>query len=115
MLEKRIYEQRKKLGLTQKDLGDALGVSKVSICYWEKGIKKPSTKNLIELTKILNVSLEYLIGNDAYVVASEDESYGLMMTKEEINVIEELRKHPKLYDMFTESPKRVLDRISKNY
>ncbi len=114
-LERRIREQRKQQGLTQKKLGELLGVSKVSVCHWEKGLKRPSSKNLIQLSKVLNVPLEYLIGNDEYIISSEDEKYGLMMSKEEIKLIEELRKYPKLYDMLINSPKRVLDSISKNY
>lgn len=112
-LGRRIYEQRKNQGLTQKDLGSLVGVSKVSICHWEKGTKRPSTKNLIQLSKVLNTPLEYLIGNDEYVISNEDESYGLMMTNEEINMIKELREHERLYDMMNENPKRTLDRIEK--
>jgi len=113
-LAKRIKEKRLEQHLTQEELGKLLNVSKVSVCHWEKGIKRPSSKNLIQLSKVLNTPLEYLIGNDTYVIASKDESYGMMMAKEEINVIQELRDHEKLYDMMIENPKRALDRIEKN-
>src|SRR5574344_2682902 len=102
----RIREVRKERKLSQEELGNLIGVSKVSVCNWEREIKKPSSKNLISLSKILNVSLEYLIGNDKYVVSSAKTEYGLMMANEEIEIIKELRNHPKLFEKLSENPKR---------
>lgn len=113
-LSKRIKEKRIEAGLTQEALGKELNVSKVSVCNREKGLKKPSSKNLIQLSKVLNTPLEYLIGNDTYVVSEDDEKYGLMLATEEINIIKELRNHKKLYDMLMDNPKRTFDRIDKN-
>lgn len=113
-LGKRIREKRKLAGLTQDELGQLLNVSKVSVCNWEKGIKNPSSKNLMALSKVLNVPLEYLIGNDKYVISSGNEDYGLMMANEEIEIIKELRNYPKLFEKLVENPKRTIDRINKN-
>lgn len=114
-LTKRIKEKRLAAGLTQSELGNLLGVSKVTVCHWEKGDKVPSANHLINLSKILNVSIDYLLGSDAYVVSSSDKKYGLMMADEEINIIRELRKHEKLYNMLiNDNPKRTFDRIEKN-
>ncbi len=114
VLGKRIKEVRKSRDLTQDDLAQMIGVSKVTICYWEKEIKKPSTKNLILLSKKLNTPVEYLIGNDEYVVSESDNNYGLMMTNEEIDLINELRNHENLYRVLVENPKRTCERIEKN-
>ncbi len=113
-LAKRIKERRIECGYTQEDLGNLLGISKVSVCNWERGLKKPSSKNLIQISKVLNTPLEYLIANDKYVVSSKDEHYGLMMATEEIEIIKELRVHRKLYESLSENPKRMFDRIDKN-
>ncbi len=115
MYGKRIYEQRKKKGLTQKDVADALGITNISVSQWENEKKMPCMKNLTELSKLFNAPIEYLIGNDKYVIANEDESYGLMMTKEEINLIKKLRSYKKLYNMLTTDTERVLERINRNY
>lgn len=114
VLGKRIKEARKNKNLTQDDLAIMLGVSKVTICYWEKDMKKPSTKNLILLSQKLNTPIEYLIGNDEYVVSENNTDYGLMMTNEEIDLINELRNHENLYRTLVESPKRTCERIEKN-
>ena len=113
-LGKRIKEARKKANMSQEDLGKILGVSKVSVCHWAKEVQSPCSKNLIELSKILNTPLEYLIGNDCYVVSDTNNNYGMMMATEEIEIIKELRHHKKLYETLSENPKRALDRLDKN-
>jgi len=112
MLGKRLKEKRHDKKLTQEDLGNMLGVSKVSICNWEKGIKHPSSENLIALSKILNTSIDYLIGNDYYVV-SEDNECEIVMAKDEIALIEELRNHIRVYEMLIDDPKRTIDLIER--
>lgn len=114
-LAKRIREKRIENGYTQEELGNLLNVSKVSVCHWEKNVKRPSSKNLIQLSKVLKTPLEYLIGSDDYVVASDGTDYGIMMAREEIDIIKELRKHEKLYKMLiNDNPRRTFDRIDKN-
>ncbi len=113
ILGDRIKICRKAKNMTQDELGQLIGVSKVSICQWEKGIKTPSTKNLIELTKVFNVELSYLIGNDIYVVADNDDKYSMYMSKEEIEILREIKKHDNLYKDFLDNPSRVIERIKK--
>ena len=114
-LEKRIKEKRLEHEYTQEELGNMIGVSKATICNWEKGVKRPSSKNLIELSKALNADIEYLVGNDIYAVSSRDDRYGIMLADEEMQVVRELRKHKELYKNLCENPKRVIDRIDKNF
>lgn len=114
VLANRIKQCRKRKNMTQEELGNLIDVSKVSICQWEKGTKTPSTKNLILLSKVFNIELEYLIGNDNYVVASNDEKYEMAMAKEEIDIIRELKRHDKLYKELLENPKRAVERIEKS-
>ena len=48
-----IKVNRKKKGLTQKELGEILGVSKRTIINWENRYKKISKKNMEKLKKYL--------------------------------------------------------------
>lgn len=63
-IAERIKSAREKNNLTQADLGKKLGVSRAGVNAWEMGISIPSTKNLVELTKILNVTSDYILGID---------------------------------------------------
>lgn len=48
--------------LTQNDLGKAIGVSGVAIMRYEKDLRTPNIKTLEDLSKVLNVSMGYLMG-----------------------------------------------------
>ena len=51
-----IKEVRKKAGLTQKELGERLGVSYQSIAQWENNLRKPKYDTLKRIAEALDVS-----------------------------------------------------------
>ena len=106
---KRLKELRKQANFTQKQLGDAVGVTKVSICCYENGTRTPTLETLIDLANSLNTELTYLLGIDGFAVAEDDKTCTINIAKDEINLIKELRMHAKLYERLIEDPKRVLD------
>ena len=59
----RLKKLRKDAGLTQVDVANKLGISQPAYASWERGVKKPTQDNLIKLSKILYVSVDYLLGN----------------------------------------------------
>ena len=100
----RIKEKRKQLGLTQQQLGDLVKVTKVSICCYESGARTPNLDTLIDIADVLGVDVDYLLGRDNLVVAEGKNYY---MSKEEINLIKELRNSPNLYEKVISEPKRI--------
>ena len=60
----RIRIMRKSLGLTQADLAKKIGVTKQAITTYETGIREPSFKNLIKLSRVLNVTTDWLLGEN---------------------------------------------------
>ncbi len=62
MLSKRIYELRLSFGWTQVQLAQKLGVTKQTVSNWENDNIQPSIDMLIKLSKIFNVSTDYLLG-----------------------------------------------------
>ena len=63
MLGARLKEARVVAGMSQADVAKAIGVSQPAYCYIENGDKMPSLSVAKQLSKILNVSLDYLVGN----------------------------------------------------
>lgn len=62
----RISFLRKKQGLTQEILAQKIGVSRVSISYWESAVSLPRGDNLVSLAKALNSTPEYIMrGNNS--------------------------------------------------
>ena len=63
-LGEKIAKQRKELNFTQEQLADVLGVSRQSISKWEPDIAYPETEKLIELGKLFDCSMDYLLKED---------------------------------------------------
>ncbi len=55
----RLRQRRTLLGMTQTDLGDALGMSFQQVQKYEKGTNRISSSRLFRLTRALDVSIEY--------------------------------------------------------
>ena len=60
-LGEKIARQRKELNYTQEQLADILGVSRQSISKGESDIAYPETDKLIELGKLFDCSMDYLL------------------------------------------------------
>lgn len=58
-IKDKIYNLRKKSGLSQEDLGFKLGVSRQNVSKWEAGFVQPSFENLKSLCDVFQVSLSY--------------------------------------------------------
>ena len=58
-----IMKARKAKGYTQMTLADALGVSFQAVSNWERGQTCPDIANLSELSRVLDLSIDELLGN----------------------------------------------------
>ena len=113
---KRLKELRISLGLTQEELGKIVNVTKVSICCYEKNMRTPNIETLLDLANALHTSPNYLLGSEIPVTVNEDEEeYGMSISKDDLNIIMELKKHFKLYQQLCENPKRMIDVIDKKF
>ena len=52
---------RKNKGYTQEALADKLGVSRQAVAKWESGQIYPDISNLIQISDLMNVSVDYLV------------------------------------------------------
>lgn len=58
----RVFELRKQRGLTQRELGEIVGLSHKSISTIESGLTSTTIEKLILLAKFFGVSTDYLLG-----------------------------------------------------
>ena len=58
---KLIAKQRKKLNMTQSELGKKLGVTDKSVSKWERGVNVPDISIIVPLCNILNISTDELL------------------------------------------------------
>ena len=59
-----VRDLRKKAGLSQKKLGEIVGVTQGTISQWEKKLTHPRFKTARKLAKALNVSVNDLLEDD---------------------------------------------------
>lgn len=60
-LSERLTLLRKEQGLSQMELAQALDVSRQAVSRWEVGAAVPSTENLRMISKLYQVSFDYLV------------------------------------------------------
>lgn len=65
MIGEKIKNKRKELNLTQEYLADELKISRQAVSKWEKGLSEPSMDNLIKLSEIFGVDMEYFKKDNA--------------------------------------------------
>lgn len=61
----KLQEYRKAEKLSQEELAHRLGVSRQSVSKWEQGISFPETEKLIELSTLMDVSIDSLLKEDS--------------------------------------------------
>lgn len=59
----RLRMLRKMEGLTQEDIALILNINRSTYSYWESGKTKPSINKLIQISKLYNVTIDYIVGN----------------------------------------------------
>lgn len=59
----RLKEIRTKAGLTQRQVADYIGCAPSVYSRYETGEREPSIDTLIQLSRYLNVTIDYMIGN----------------------------------------------------
>lgn len=59
MIGEKIKNKRKELNLTQEYLAKELNISRQAVSKWEKGVSEPSMDNLVKLSEIFGVDIDY--------------------------------------------------------
>ena len=113
LIGERIKQERINRGLTQLELGQMLGVSKVSICGYESGTRTPTMNMFLKLSDALDVSVDYLLGKDIKAVCDSDEEYTVLVAKEDLEIIKELKEYRGLYNKMCDDPKRIIKLIDR--
>ncbi len=81
-----LSEIRKEKGFTQKEFAKLLGISAGNLCEWEKGRIEPNIEFLKKIAKLLECSVDYLLGleDDFGNIVIAGESDGLTEEEKEL-------------------------------
>lgn len=85
----RLKERRESVGLTQKELGEILGVSGNAVGNYENGVSSPNADSLYKVFDVLQCDANYLFQDEEKQPAENGE-----LSKETSDFIEVFRKVP---------------------
>ena len=74
MLQCRIALLRRRIGINQQQLAEKLHISPSTVGMYEQGRRTPNVDILTQMSRIFNVSLDYLITGSEFVPSSENEN-----------------------------------------
>ncbi len=80
-----IAERRREIGLTQMQLGEMLGITDRAVSKWERGRSLPDSSIMLELCRILKISVNDLLSGEVITMDNYNE-------KLENNLIEMARR-----------------------
>lgn len=73
-LNEKLQELRKRKGLTQEEVAEALYVSRTAVSKWESGRGYPSIESLKALSKFFSISIDELLSGEELLVIAEEET-----------------------------------------
>lgn len=78
ILADKIIQLRKKNGWSQEELAEQMDVSRQAVCKWEGAQSIPDINKLIQLSRLFNVSIDYLLKDEM-----EEVEYNMASSEEE--------------------------------
>ncbi len=60
----KLFQLRKRDGMTQAELAEAINVSRQAISKWEMGTAVPDVSNMLALSKVFGVSVDFLANDE---------------------------------------------------
>lgn len=104
----RVKELRMKYGLSQRDLGNAIGTAQQTISRLESQNYSPPVDLVVNLAKYFNVSIDYLLKYSEYKEKFEDRTYLDKKLEENYDLV---MKYDKLGDTNKKTMKILLERL----
>lgn len=104
----RIKELRIEKGILQSDLAKRLKMGQATVSNWETGRHEPDQNALLEMSKIFDASIDYILGNSDIKKAPSLEDAGL--SAEEAELLKLFRAAP---EALQDAALRVLEANQK--
>ena len=93
-LPDKIIKHRKVNGWSQEDFAEKLNVSRQAISRWENGTALPDAQNILQISKLFQVTTDYLLNDDyesdrdiPVVKTATQETEDLLLRKKRLHLI----------------------------
>lgn len=106
-----IREARKKKGLTQRELGELLGMSDVGVAQWEKGLRNPRLETRQRIAKALDIDVTALMSDSERedyfeLFGTEQERVQLALAEIKRGIVSKTKKAQEYGGIATQEKKR---------
>jgi transcriptional regulator with XRE-family HTH domain len=108
----RLKEARQKLNLTQKELGNIIGVKPAEISQYESGKRTPRWDAFNKILDVLNISADEVLGRETIV--HDEEDYKIRLSKKDLQIVSAIKNNKKLYKVLSADPERNAHVINNN-
>ena len=71
-ISQKILLQRKKKGISQEDLANALNVSRQAVSKWESSQSVPDMDKIVALSSYFNITTDYLLKDEIETISEND-------------------------------------------
>lgn len=88
----RLKELREEKGYTQSKVAELIGVQRYTYAKWEQGRVEPSICDLIKLSSVFNVSIDYMVGKTDDFGISVGGENGVILNADEEELVKAYRK-----------------------
>jgi transcriptional regulator with XRE-family HTH domain len=94
MVGRRMRARRLQLGLSQKALGDALGISYQQVQKYEKGVSRIGAGRLQQLAEVLNVPVSVFFDDTRHKTQDRDTVFAFLDTPYSLRLAEAFARMP---------------------
>lgn len=93
---------RKNMSLSQKELGQKIGVAESTVSLYESNKRFPDAETLKKISALFNVSIDYLLGSSLEETSpTQTEPIGYYSDPETAEMAEKLRTDPDMKVLFS--------------
>ncbi len=114
-LNEKIYECRKKSGMSQEALAEKAGVSRQAISKWEIGTAVPELGNIVVLSEIFGVTTDWLLKDDAEESSESDPDESTSTNSDEQENPSDFSAEPVVGRNYNEENLKWIKRSVKKY
>ena len=90
----KLKKLRRERGFTQRTLGMRLGISDRAVSKWEMGLSRPSGQNLLSLSQIFSVPVEYFFVSNEPISHKEITRYPFLRGMESLSELYKIGRGP---------------------
>lgn len=114
VFRKRLKEAREARNKKQRELGEAIHVTKSSISYYESGQRTPSIDIIEKIAEYLEVDFLWLLGKEIKVLPDRSGSKIVQLSQQDLKIIRSIHLHPELFEYLLENTEARIAKIARN-